>query len=103
VSTLARIFEEAFTKPNYALEDFLDHTYSTVRSLPSHQCRFPVTTLFPQLYETETKRRIKKEPAIAMDLPPKDWFPFACTTKEGESEEAETREDADRLSALWSF
>ena len=30
VSTLARIFEEAFTKPNYALEDFLDHTYSTV-------------------------------------------------------------------------
>ena len=31
VSTLARIFEEAFTKPNYALEDFLDHTYSTVR------------------------------------------------------------------------
>lgn len=31
VSTLARIFEEVFTKPNYALEDFLDHTYSTVR------------------------------------------------------------------------
>jgi U3 small nucleolar RNA-associated protein 19 len=30
VSTLTRIFEEAFTKPNYALEDFLDHTYSTV-------------------------------------------------------------------------
>ena len=33
VATLARIFEEAFTKPNYALEDFLDHTYSTVRNL----------------------------------------------------------------------
>lgn len=31
VSTLAKIFEEAFTKPNYALEDFLDHTYTTVR------------------------------------------------------------------------
>ena len=30
VSTLARIFEEAFTKPNYSLEDFLDHTYTTV-------------------------------------------------------------------------
>ena len=29
-STLARIFEEPFTKPNYSLEDFLDHTYSTV-------------------------------------------------------------------------
>lgn len=34
VSTLAKIFEEAFTKPNYALEDFLDHTYTTVRSHP---------------------------------------------------------------------
>lgn len=30
VSTLARIFEEAFTKPSYSLEDFLDHTYTTV-------------------------------------------------------------------------
>ena len=31
VSTLAKIFQEAFRKPNYALEDFLDHTYGTVR------------------------------------------------------------------------
>jgi hypothetical protein len=31
VSTLARIFEEAFTKPSYPMEDFLDHTYATVR------------------------------------------------------------------------
>lgn len=30
VSTLAKIFEEAFTKPNYDMDDFLDHTYSTV-------------------------------------------------------------------------
>ena len=30
VSTLAKIFSEAFTKPNYAMEDFLDHTYATV-------------------------------------------------------------------------
>jgi U3 small nucleolar RNA-associated protein 19 len=30
VSTLARIFEEAFTKPGYSMEDFLDHTYGTV-------------------------------------------------------------------------
>ena len=30
VSTLARIFEEAFTKPSYSMEDFLDHTYGTV-------------------------------------------------------------------------
>ena len=30
VSTLAKIFSEAFTKPSYAMEDFLDHTYGTV-------------------------------------------------------------------------
>ena len=33
VSTMTRIFEEAFTRPNYALEDFLDHTYNTVCTL----------------------------------------------------------------------
>jgi U3 small nucleolar RNA-associated protein 19 len=30
VSTLARVFEEAFTKMPYAMEDFLDHGYGTV-------------------------------------------------------------------------
>lgn len=30
VSTLSKIFTEAFTKPSYAMEDFLDHTYGTV-------------------------------------------------------------------------
>lgn len=31
VSTLVKIFSEAFTKPGYSMEDFLDHTYGTVR------------------------------------------------------------------------
>lgn len=31
VSTLNKIFTEAFTKPGYSMEDFLDHTYGTVR------------------------------------------------------------------------
>ena len=30
VSTLCKVFSEAFTKPGYTLEDFLDHTYHTV-------------------------------------------------------------------------
>ena len=34
VSTMCKIFLEAFTKPNYAMEDFLDHTYNTVRLQP---------------------------------------------------------------------
>jgi len=50
VSTLARIFEEAFTKPSYPMEDFLDHTYAT-------------------LIEGELKRRIKKDPAVETDEP----------------------------------
>ncbi|KAI0713329.1 ribosome biogenesis protein Noc4 [Earliella scabrosa] len=49
VSTLAKIFEEAFTRPSYAMEDFLDHTYGT-------------------LFETEAKRNIRKEPATALEL-----------------------------------
>ncbi|KAI0781283.1 CBF-domain-containing protein [Trametes elegans] len=49
VSTLAKVFEEAFTRPSYAMEDFLDHTYTT-------------------LFETEAKRRIRKAPATALEL-----------------------------------
>lgn len=90
VSTLAKIFSEAFTKPSYAMEDFLDHTYGTVserfsllkfspffpvllRRLPLH--RLPVRvashnllTHLLQLFETEAKRKIKKEPALALDM-----------------------------------
>ncbi|KAH8093777.1 CBF-domain-containing protein [Cristinia sonorae] len=70
VSTLAKIFSEAFTKPNYALEDFLDHTYST-------------------LFDTEVKRRIKKEPALAMETTHQSWF--------------RDSEQGDRVEDLWSF
>ncbi|KAK7056424.1 Maturation and nuclear export of 40S ribosomal subunits interacting protein [Paramarasmius palmivorus] len=49
VSTLAKIFSEAFTKPKYSMEDFLDHTYAT-------------------LFDAEVTRKIKKEPALAMEL-----------------------------------
>ncbi|OBZ78914.1 hypothetical protein A0H81_01297 [Grifola frondosa] len=45
VSTLARIFEEAFTRPQYNMEDFLDHTYGT-------------------MFETETKHKIRKDPVV---------------------------------------
>ncbi|KZT68609.1 CBF-domain-containing protein [Daedalea quercina L-15889] len=52
VATLAGVLEEAFTRPQYTMEDFLDHTYGT-------------------MFETEAKRRIKKEPAVEdADLAP---------------------------------
>lgn len=47
VSTLAKIFQEAFRKQSYDMEDFLDHTYGTVSSsLSSHYGTVPhVVTL----------------------------------------------------------
>ncbi|CAL1714795.1 unnamed protein product [Somion occarium] len=77
VSTLARIFEEAFTKPNYSLEDFLDHTYTT-------------------LYETEAKRKIKKEPALALEPTQRAWFVTP-------SPETESTVVLDRVDSVWSF
>ncbi|KZT19932.1 ribosome biogenesis protein Noc4, partial [Neolentinus lepideus HHB14362 ss-1] len=62
VSTLVRILEEAFTKPNYALEDFLDHTYAT-------------------LLDNETKGRVRREPATEEDSLQGEAFPTA--EKEG--------------------
>ena len=37
VSTLVKVLGEAFTKPHYAMEDFLDHTYTTVRVYCNHR------------------------------------------------------------------
>ncbi|KAH9857744.1 CBF/Mak21 family-domain-containing protein [Lenzites betulinus] len=48
VSTLTKILEEAFTREGYGMEDFLDHTYGT-------------------LLDTEVKRKIRKEPATAVE------------------------------------
>ncbi|KIL00929.1 hypothetical protein PAXRUDRAFT_821133 [Paxillus rubicundulus Ve08.2h10] len=79
VSTLARVFEEAFTKPGYSLEDFLDHTYGT-------------------LVEAELKRKIKKEPALAMVFV-KNSFPLAS----GEVAEDAARGGLDAVSELWTF
>ncbi|KAI0031870.1 CBF-domain-containing protein [Vararia minispora EC-137] len=74
VSTLARIFEEAFTKPAYPLEDFLDHTYST-------------------LLDTEFKRKIKKDPAVADELP-RALFNIS---------DAAPTATSDPVAELWSF
>ncbi|KAJ7167536.1 CBF/Mak21 family-domain-containing protein [Mycena filopes] len=57
VSTLSRIFSEAFTKPGYSMEDFLDHTYGT-------------------LFDADANRKIKKEPPVAVEMG-KDLHLFA--------------------------
>ncbi|KAJ6584689.1 CBF/Mak21 family-domain-containing protein [Mycena capillaripes] len=74
VSTLSKIFSEAFTKPSYAMEDFLDHTYGT-------------------LFDADANRKIKKEPPVGMEMG-KDVALF--------SHDPEVL-SGDVVSELWSF
>ena len=60
-----------------------------------------LTCLALQLYETESKRRIKKEPAVAFELQQYQWFPSSGTEASGEEEVLEPR--TDKLSELWTF
>ncbi|KAG6845195.1 hypothetical protein H0H87_012522 [Tephrocybe sp. NHM501043] len=84
VATLVKIFSEAFTKPSYALEDFLDHTYGT-------------------LFDTEANRKIKKEPALAIETGQgKNPFPVDVGDKT-EAEEAVVRDEGDIVNELWVF
>jgi U3 small nucleolar RNA-associated protein 19 len=69
VSTLACIFDEAFTKPSYPLEDFLDHTYATVVSVVYSTPLLEADILGLQLIEGEFKRHIKKDPAVEIEEP----------------------------------
>ncbi|KAL4067720.1 CBF/Mak21 family-domain-containing protein [Scleroderma citrinum] len=82
VSTLARIFEEAFTKPNYSMEDFLDHTYNT-------------------LLEAEFKRKIKKDPALETELVGSP-FPL-CVIDPLEITGDPENPALDVVSELWTF
>jgi U3 small nucleolar RNA-associated protein 19 len=50
VSSLAKILSEQFTKPNYNMEDFLDHSYGT-------------------MLDAELSRREKRLPTINHETP----------------------------------
>jgi U3 small nucleolar RNA-associated protein 19 len=79
VSSLSKILSEAFTKPGYAMEDFLDHTYHTVSAILRLSWQilmfagcFYLFIYFnfdsPQLFDAEASHRIKKEPVLAMEI-----------------------------------
>ncbi|WOO77741.1 putative protein [Vanrija pseudolonga] len=79
VATLAKIFAEQFTKPEFNLEDFLDHGYAT-------------------LFDTEAARKLKNPPALAVALElgqPADLAPLF--PQAGEAGERDT------VSQLWAF
>ncbi|WVQ89831.1 hypothetical protein IAS59_003595 [Cryptococcus gattii] len=82
VSTLAKVFGEPFTKAEYNMEDFLDHSYNT-------------------LFETEANRRIKNAPALSIDIEAaggKDIVAFPPAMKnEG------VEENGDLVTQLWAF
>ena len=71
------------------------HIYYCELLPASHFTTTGVLILLWQLYETEAKRRIKKEPALAMEPTQKKWF----IDEEGEEESALV----DRIDSLWSF
>ncbi|KAG0326229.1 hypothetical protein BGZ99_009855 [Dissophora globulifera] len=74
VSTLAKIFNEQFTKPSYNLEDFLDHTYAT-------------------MFQNEITKKRKGEAAVAVE-PPKGLFVASVeSTAVDGTEEAEEKEE----------
>ncbi|KAF9528714.1 CBF/Mak21 family-domain-containing protein [Crepidotus variabilis] len=79
VSTLSKVFSEAFTKNPYSMEDFLDHTYST-------------------LIETELNRKIKREPPLALVKTAK-VFPIKPSIDENVSEGSQV----DVVEELWAF
>ncbi|KAF9951479.1 hypothetical protein BGZ70_000982 [Mortierella alpina] len=70
VATLAKIFNEQFTKPSYNLEDFLDHTYAT-------------------MFQNEVSKKRKGDAAMAVDAP-KGLFVAATESVAGEDADQES-------------
>ncbi|ORX36119.1 CBF/Mak21 family-domain-containing protein [Kockovaella imperatae] len=81
VSTLAKMFNEVFTKPEYNMEDFLDHGYGT-------------------LFETEVKRHIKRPPAVSDIV--EGFQPLGHIFPDG-SINGDARAGDDIVSRMWTF
>ena len=89
ISTLAKIFTEVFTKPEYNMEDFLDHGYDTV------SFRDGAPRANEQLFATEANRKIKNAPAMSLALESgSDVLPFPSNLGNVEGDE---------VSRLWTF
>ncbi|OXB36595.1 hypothetical protein LQV05_004891 [Cryptococcus neoformans] len=82
VSTLAKVFGEPFTKAEYNMEDFLDHSYNT-------------------LFETEANRRIKNAPALSIGIDTAGGKDIAAFPAAGNNEGDE--ENGDVVAQLWVF
>ncbi|KAI5779314.1 CBF/Mak21 family-domain-containing protein [Geopyxis carbonaria] len=75
VATLCRIIKEQFTKEQYNLEDFLDHTYGS-------------------MFDAEANKNVKKPPVVEYDIPKRIFSrPEGIIQEEGENP----------LLDLWNF
>ncbi|WWC67460.1 uncharacterized protein I206_101368 [Kwoniella pini CBS 10737] len=95
ISILSKVFNEIFTKPQYNLEDFLDHGYGT-------------------LFDTESNRKIKNPPALSILIETStpeiltDLFPTSDFIKDLKNQEEEEGQEiiakqGDIISELWTF
>ena len=100
VSTMCKVFSEAFTKPGYSMEDFLDHTYNTVWLSPSGDIDADDAHLL-QLFETEINRKVKREPALAVESRTK-MFPDLQDEEELMEKRSEI-DSTDIVGELWTF
>ncbi|WRT65247.1 uncharacterized protein IL334_002190 [Kwoniella shivajii] len=82
VGTIAKVFGEVFTKPEFGLEDFLDHGYST-------------------LFETETNRKIRNPPALSLTL--ETATPESALELFPSKDKERSEGDVDIVSQLWAF
>ena len=74
VAAIAKIISEQFTKANYNLEDFLDHSYAT-------------------MLDAELSKKIKKPPEIEYEIPRKIF----------RRQDAESGKEDSLLVKLWNF
>ncbi|KAL8292627.1 hypothetical protein RQP46_001239 [Phenoliferia psychrophenolica] len=81
VSGLAKIFAEVMSKQSYAMEDFLDHSYST-------------------MFETEATRKIRNAPAMA---PVPQRQPIGTSFFPPTDAPAHEDGPVDLVSQLWTF
>ncbi|KAI5452760.1 Maturation and nuclear export of 40S ribosomal subunits interacting protein [Naganishia albida] len=87
VATMSKVFQEVFTKPEFQMEDFLDHGYAT-------------------LFETEIKRRLKNPPALAVEVEDvQQAFPAADAAGEDKEDQEEDVgvSTGDVIQEHWTF
>lgn len=82
------------------MEDFLDHNYHTVRTLFLEMSRTHIYFALFQLIETETSRKIKREPALGVKS--SIWFPSG-DAQPGICESTPPELHRDVVGELWAF